>query len=148
MHELFLVSRPSSFHCCAIQVSSDCAKSGTAEPQGSLMYLRAGVGGGQGPPLGAEVVDCGAMVMPGAAAAVQALVDDAVRRGAKVRLFRLRYSTAPSPSAIHVLMRIWCLRNQSCLHQPKQHQSQGVVNDAKNVSVDRGPLLRRRAYII
>lgn len=40
----------------------------------------------QGPPLGGSPVDCGAMVMPGAAAAVQSLVTDAVSRGAKVTL--------------------------------------------------------------
>ena len=38
----------------------------------------------QGPPLGPAAVDCGAMCMPGAAEAVAAMVDDAVRRGAKV----------------------------------------------------------------
>lgn len=38
----------------------------------------------QGPPLGASPVDCGAMVMPGAAAAVHELVVDAVEKGAQV----------------------------------------------------------------
>ena len=38
----------------------------------------------QGPPLGGATVDCGAMCMPGAAQAVQSLVDDAVAKGAQV----------------------------------------------------------------
>lgn len=38
----------------------------------------------QGPVLGGETVDCGAMVMPAQLDIVQALVDDAVSRGAKV----------------------------------------------------------------
>jgi acyl-CoA reductase-like NAD-dependent aldehyde dehydrogenase len=38
----------------------------------------------QGPASGPTPVDCGAMCMPGAAEAVQQLVDDAVRKGAKV----------------------------------------------------------------
>ncbi len=39
----------------------------------------------QGPPLGGEPVDCGAMCMPGAAKGIQALVDDAASKGAQVR---------------------------------------------------------------
>ena len=39
----------------------------------------------QGPAAGPEVVDCGSMCMPGQAETVQALIDDAVAKGAKVR---------------------------------------------------------------
>lgn len=38
----------------------------------------------QGAASGGEMVDCGSMCMPGAAEKVQELVDDAVRKGAKV----------------------------------------------------------------
>lgn len=38
----------------------------------------------QGPAAGSEVVDCGAMCMPGQAEKVQELIDDAVSKGAKV----------------------------------------------------------------
>jgi acyl-CoA reductase-like NAD-dependent aldehyde dehydrogenase len=38
----------------------------------------------QGPPLAAELVDCGAMTMPGQLQIIQELVDDAVQRGARV----------------------------------------------------------------
>lgn len=46
----------------------------------------------QGPAGGGGLVDCGAMCMPGQAAKVQELVDDAVVKGAKVR--RLQYQAA------------------------------------------------------
>lgn len=42
----------------------------------------------QGAALGGHMVDCGAMCMPGLAEKVHALVQDAVLKGAKVRLFR------------------------------------------------------------
>lgn len=40
----------------------------------------------QGPAVGGEIVDCGAMCMPGLAEKVAELVDDAVQHGAKVSM--------------------------------------------------------------
>jgi hypothetical protein len=46
----------------------------------------------QGAASGGEMVDCGSMCMPGAAEKVQELVDDAVRKGAKVGREKTCYS--------------------------------------------------------
>jgi hypothetical protein len=43
----------------------------------------------QGPPLGGETVDCGAMCLPGLAQSVEGLVKDAVEKGATVSIYWL-----------------------------------------------------------